>query len=86
MNQYEITVSKSAAKELSKLPKQVNNKLIKAILALSGDPRPVGAKKLRGGTDNWRIRVGDYRVVYAVDDVVLVVDVRKVGHRKEIYY
>ena len=85
MKQYEITVSKSAAKELSKLPKQVNNKLIKAILALSGDPRPDGAKKLRGGSENWRIRVGDYRVVYAVDDKVLVVDVRKVGHRKEIY-
>ncbi|WP_209329145.1 type II toxin-antitoxin system RelE family toxin [Lunatimonas salinarum] len=85
MNQYEITVTKSAAKELSKLPKQVNNKLIEAILALSGDPRPAGAIKLRGGSENWRIRVGDYRVVYAIDDEVLVVDVRKVGHRKDIY-
>lgn len=85
MNQYEVTVSKSAAKELFKLPKQVNNKLIKAILALSWDPRPAGAKKLRGGSENWRIRVGDYRVVYAVYDEVRVVDVRKVGDRKNIY-
>ena len=82
---YEITVSKSAAKELFKLPKRVNNKLIKAIMSLSEYPRPVGAKKLRGGSDNWRIRVGDYRVVYAVNDEILVVDVRKVGHRKDIY-
>ncbi|AFL82857.1 addiction module toxin, RelE/StbE family [Belliella baltica DSM 15883] len=85
MNQYEIIVSKSAAKELSKLPKQVNNKIIKAILALSGDPRPNGAKKLRGISENWRIRIGDYRVIYAVADEILVVDIRKVGHRKDIY-
>jgi len=63
----------------------VNNKLIKSILALSEDPRPIGAKKLRGGPDNWRIRIGDYRVVYSVDDEILVVDVRKVGHREDIY-
>jgi mRNA interferase RelE/StbE len=85
MNQYEIIVSKSAAKELSKLPKQVNNKIIKVILALSGDPRPNGAKKLRGISENWRIRIGDYRVIYAVADEILVVDIRKVGHRKDIY-
>jgi mRNA interferase RelE/StbE len=85
MNQYEIIVSKSAAKELSKLPKQVNNKIIKVILALSGDPRPNGAKKLRGISENWRIRIGDYRVIYAVADEILVVDIRKVGYRKDIY-
>ena len=81
MNYYEITVSKSAAKELFKLPKKVNNKLIKTITALS-EESTVGAKKLRGGSDNWRIRVGDYRVVYSVDDEILVVDVRKVGHKR----
>ncbi|WP_339925176.1 type II toxin-antitoxin system RelE/ParE family toxin [uncultured Cyclobacterium sp.] len=54
-------------------------------MALSEDPRPVSAKKLRGGSGNWRIRVGDYTVVYSVDDEILVVDVRKVGHRKDIY-
>ncbi len=85
MNQYEIIVSKSAARELSKLPKQINNRLIKTILTLSANPRPNGAQKLRGGTDNWRIRIGDYRVIYAIDDEIMVVDVRKVGNRKDIY-
>ncbi len=85
MSHYEITVSKSAVKELSKLPAHVNNRIIKIVLSLSEDPRPQGSKKLKGGSDNWRIRIGDYRVVYAIDDEVLIVDVRKVGHRKDIY-
>ena len=52
MVRYEVTVSKSAVKELTKLPMQVNNKIIKAILGLSEEPRPPGSKKLRGGSDN----------------------------------
>jgi mRNA interferase RelE/StbE len=85
MSQYNVVVSKSAAKELSKLPTTVNNRIIKAILKLSDDPRPQGSQKLKGGAENWRIRIGDYRVVYAIDDEVMIVDVRKVGHRKDIY-
>jgi mRNA interferase RelE/StbE len=85
MSQYNVVVGKSAAKELSKLPAKVNNWIIKAILKLSDDPRPQGSKKLKGSSENWRIRIGDYRVVYAIDDEVMIVDVRKVGHRKDIY-
>jgi len=85
MSQYNVVVSKSAAKELSKLPATVNNRIIKAILKLSDDPRPQGSKKLKGGSENWRIRIGDYRVVYAIDDEVMIVDVRKVGLRQDIY-
>jgi mRNA interferase RelE/StbE len=85
MSQYNVVVSKSAAKELSKLPATVNNRIIKAILELSDDPRPQGSKKLKGGSENWRIRIGAYRVIYAIDDEVMIVDVRKVGHRKDIY-
>jgi mRNA interferase RelE/StbE len=85
MSQYNVVVSKSAAKELSKLPATVNNRIIKAILKLSDDPRPQRSKKLKGGSENWRLRIGDYRVVYAIDDEVMIVDVRKVGHRKDIY-
>lgn len=66
MNQYEIVVSKSASKELLKSPKKVNNKIINAILLLADNPRPSGAKKLRGLSENWRIRIGDYRVIYAI--------------------
>ena len=85
MTQYEVVVSKSAAKELSRLPKGVNNRIIQAILQLSENPRPQGSKKLKGSSENWRIRIGDFRVVYAIDDKVLIVDIRKVGHRKDIY-
>ena len=85
MQTYKIVVSKSAVKELSKLPKSVNNKLIQAIKGLAINPRPTFAKKLRGGSNNWRIRIGDYRIVYSIDDVICLVDVRKSGHRKDIY-
>ena len=85
MSQYEVIVSKSAVKELSKLQADVNNRIVKAILKLEEDPRPQGSKKLKGGSENWRIRIGDYRVVYAIDDEVFIVDVRKVGNRKDIY-
>lgn len=85
MSQYKVVVSKSAAKELSKLPLTVNNRIIKAVIKLSVDPRPQGSKKLKGGSENWRIRIGDYRIVYAIDDELFIVDVRKVGHRKDIY-
>ena len=85
MSQYEIVVSKSAQKELFRLPQQVNNRIIPAIFKLEEDPRPNGSKKLRGLTNLWRIRVGDYRIIYAIDDEIRIVDIRKVGHRKDIY-
>lgn len=85
MNPYKVIASKSAQKELLKLRQQANDRIIPAILKLSEEPRPPSAKKLKGGADLWRIRVGDYRVIYSVDDKILIVDVRKVGHRKDIY-
>ena len=85
MSQYKVVVSKSASKELSKLPVVANNRIIKAVLSLSDNPRPQGSKKLKGSSENWRIRIGNYRVVYAIDDDILIVDIRKVGHRKDIY-
>ncbi len=85
MSQYRVVVSASAAKELSKFSSKINNRIIKAILKLTDNPRPRGSKKLKGGFENWRIRTGNYRVIYAVDDKKLIVDIRKVGHRKDIY-
>ena len=72
MNPYKVIVSKSAQKELLKLPQQANNRIIPAILKLSEEPRPPSAKKLKGGADSWRIRVGDYRVIYSIDDEILI--------------
>lgn len=82
---YTIVFAKSAAKEVYALPPKVVLKVVEAIETLAVDPRPNGVKRLVGSKNLWRIRVGDYRVVYSIDDVIMVVDVRKVGHRKEVY-
>lgn len=82
---YKVVVSKTASKELDDLPTQAVNRIIPAIKSLGGNPRPAGSRKLRGSRDFWRIRVGDYRVIYTIDDTVQIVDVRKVGHRKDVY-
>ncbi len=55
------------------------------ILALADDPRPTGCKKLRGYKDQWRIRAGDWRVVYVIDDAAKRISVRRIAHRREVY-
>jgi len=83
---YRIEISKPAAREIRNLPKTVVARILPAILALADDPRPAGGKKLSGSRENlWRIRVGDYRVIYLVNDTIQLIDVRKAGHRKNIY-
>jgi len=85
MSLYRVVLSKSAEKELSKLPPRAVEKIVPALQSLANNPRPTGCKKLKGFDDLWRIRVGDYRAVYAIGDEILLVEVRAVGHRKEIY-
>jgi mRNA interferase RelE/StbE len=83
---YTITFKESALKELSALQKPVVKKIAAAIDKLAINPRPSGVKKLSGGNENlYRIRVGDYRVIYVIEDVIRVVNMRKIGHRKDIY-
>jgi mRNA interferase RelE/StbE len=83
---YEVIISKRAAKEIKALPHQEISKIFNKIKALADDPRPVGCKKLSGDNEDlYRIRSGDYRVIYTVEDVIKIVDVREVGHRREIY-
>lgn len=82
---YKVVISKSASKEIASLPSQIINRIIPVIKKLGENPRPPGCKKLKGGQDTWRIRMGDYRVIYTIDDVIRIVDVRSVGHRKDIY-
>ena len=82
---YSVTFRPRAQRDLRGLPAIVVSRLMPRIAALGAEPRPSSAKKLSGEKDIWRIRVGDYRVLYHIDDVVRVVDVRKVGHRKDIY-
>ena len=83
---YSIELSTPAAKALGKLDKSNRLRIVGAIELLGVDPRPPGAKALRGGEHGrWRVRVGDYRVVYTIEDDRLVVLVLRVAHRREVY-
>lgn len=85
MTCYKVELKKTAEKALFKLPKPVIVKVIHLLKGLEQDPRPNGCKKLTGSSNSYRVRTGNYRVVYSIFDDVLVVDVIKIGHRKEIY-
>jgi len=82
---YEVTIRKSAIKQLSKLPAKEALWLSKELSKLADNPRPEGCKKLKGYKNQYRIRVGNYRAIYKVDDQILVVEVTKIGDRKDIY-
>ncbi len=84
---YSISIKSSAQKELFGLAKNIAGKIITAIDNLSKNPRPTGVKKLKGskGDDFYRIRVTDYRIIYTIEDEVRIIEILKVGHRKEIY-
>lgn len=85
MPEYRVAFKSSAEKELFHLPENISARIFPRIKALATDPRPHGSKKLRGGTDEWRIRVGDYRVVYTIDDEIRKVEVTRIAHRREVY-
>jgi len=82
---YRIEVTPRALKDLRALPKKERQRIAEQIDALKTDPRPTGCKKLKGREDFYRIRVGDYRVVYQIEDEVLLILIVRVGDRKEIY-
>jgi len=84
MAKYKITIKKSAAKELADIPKKDLPKIVKRIQTLAQNPRPHGSQKL-SRKEEYRVRQGNYRIVYSVDDKVLAVDVVKIGHRREVY-
>jgi mRNA interferase RelE/StbE len=82
---YSIVLKSSAQKELDALDDAVFFRIDRKILALAETPRPSGCKKLRGYKDQWRIRVGDWRVVYIIDDSAKRVSITCVAHRREVY-
>ena len=84
MANYNIEIKKSAAKEIGKLPKQELKRVVEKIKLLAEDPRPEGCKKL-SGDEKYRLRIGNYRILYRIEDDLLIIYVVKVGHRKEIY-
>jgi mRNA interferase RelE/StbE len=82
---YRIEVAPAAVRQLRKLDPPTRRRIQAAIELLATEPRPPGAKKLVGGEGEWRVRTGDYRVVYEIHDDALVVLVLAVGHRREVY-
>lgn len=82
---YRIEVAPAALRQLRKLDRTAQKRMQAAIELLAEQPRPSGAKKLVGGEGEWRVRTGDYRIVYEIHDDVLLVLVVAVGHRREIY-
>jgi mRNA interferase RelE/StbE len=81
---YAVSILRRAQKELGQLSSPSFERVCDAIRSLAGNPRPPGCRKLVG-RDGWRIRVGDYRVIYAIDDPARTVLVLHVGHRRDIY-
>jgi mRNA interferase RelE/StbE len=82
---YSLEIKQSAQKELDALDDALFTRIDRKILALADNPRPAGCKKLKGYQDQWRIRIGNYRVVYTIDNTTKTVTVTHVAHRREVY-
>jgi len=82
---YAVDIKPSARKELENLSDRLIARLLPKIEGLAANPRPSGCKKLRGYKDLWRIRIGDYRIVYIVDDDHKMLSVTRIVHRKDVY-
>ena len=85
MANYALELKSSAQKELDALDNALFTRIDRKILALAKNPRPAGCKKLSGYKDHWRIRGGDWRVVYVIDDPRALVSITRVAHRREVY-
>jgi len=81
---YSVLIVRSAAKELEAVPLKDRRRLVQRIRALADDPRPPGCQKL-SGEEKYRVRQGDYRILYEIVDDTLVVTVIRVGHRRDVY-
>ena len=85
MPEYAVVFARSARRELDKLPEPVVDRILPRIEGLIENPRPHGCRKIQGSDNLWRIRVGDYRVIYSIDDRQRLVDIVTVRHRSDAY-
>ncbi|ASC73068.1 hypothetical protein XM38_040300 [Halomicronema hongdechloris C2206] len=79
---YQVFIQPAAQRRLKKLPVPVQRKLVTLIEGLAEEPRPSGCKKLKGRENRYRVRSGDYRVIYSIEDTALIIRIIKVGHRR----
>ena len=81
---YQLIIPKAVEKQLNKLPHQIGETVIENLLILKDNPRPPNSKKLKN-TQGYRLRVGNYRILYDIDDLTQTITLRRVGHRRDIY-
>lgn len=82
---YRVLLERAAEKDLARLSIAIHDRVVAVIQGLAANPRPSGCRKLAGGNNDWRVRVGDYRVIYEIADVIRIVRVNRVRHRREVY-
>jgi len=82
---YEVYLERAAENDLKRLPRSTFHRIISQIRALADNPRPSGCRKLAGSKKDWRIRIGDHRVLYEIDEKVKAVRIMRVRHRREVY-
>ena len=82
---YQVIVERSAEKDLKRLSSEIRARTVTAIQALAKNPRPSGSRKLAGTENDWRIRVGDYRIVYEIADEIRIARINRVRHRSDVY-
>lgn len=85
MASYKLEIKTTARKDLERLQPSTAMRVAEAIESLAGDPHPIGSRKLKGFDYRYRIRVGDYRVIYEIRDAILTIFIIRIGHRKDIY-
>jgi len=82
---YEVLLERRAERDIKRLPKEVFDRIIPHLKALSENPKPSGCRKISGSRSDWRIRIGDYRVIYEVSEQENAVKVMRIRHRKNVY-
>lgn len=82
---YNVEITPHAERELKRLDRSTKNRIIPVALSLADNPRPVGCLKIKGEDNRWRIRVGDWRIGYEINDQTHVVRIVAIGHRREFY-
>lgn len=82
---YQVVLLKAAERDLNRLDRALSLNIAKHLKALEADPRPADVTKLRGIENEWRIRVGDYRIIYEINDDKRVVTILRIKHRREVY-
>ncbi len=82
---YQVLLTAHARRELNRFPRKVQGRIVAKISSLADHPRPAQAKRLTASGHLWRVRSGDYRIVYQIEDEALIVVVVRIGHRREVY-